>query len=322
VDILVTGGLGFLGRAVVRKLRQAGHRVTVLTRRQVSGRAGDGVTLVQDDLTREGAIAGLIGEGGFDGVCHLAGLTGIRDSFGRPAEYFDVNVGGTVNLLKAVRARHDRTGEATRIVFASSRAVYADTADAPAAETHPAVPTTPYGVTKRAAEQLLGFESLLGVTGAVALRCFNISGGAPGIVDTDTRRLVPRLVEALAGRQPPPPLGAGGTRLDLVHVADVAHAFALALDHAAPGEFRIYNVGSGTSIPLEDVVTLLERSAGRSLPRQPGAGGAANHGAVTADVSLIRRELGWAPAHDAEAIMRDAWTFAQPGLLQGSCPRA
>jgi len=317
MNVLVTGGLGFVGSAVVQELRQANHRVTILTRRAVSGHSSSEITLVQGDVTVADGVNHLINKEGFDGICHLAGLTGIRDSFARPANFFDVNVGGTVNLLKAVRTRYDRTGIATPIVFASSRAVYADTFDMPVSEAHPATPTTPYGLTKRVVEQLLGFESSLKVTGAVALRCFNISGGAPGIVDTDTQRLIPRLVGALAGNLPPPPLASGRSQLDLVHVIDVGRAFAKALDHAAPGDFHIYNVGSGATTSLEEVISLLEHSAGRMIPRGTGVSVKySNYGAVAADISMIRDDLGWAPTLDVQTIMHDAWTYAEAGSSQ------
>src|SRR5690348_18010895 len=120
--VLVTGGSGFVGRAVVRELQQRGAAVHVLTRRPASEAPPGPATVVCGDLMSAAACADLIAENDFDGICHLAGLTGIRDSFRRPVAYFDVNVGGSVNLLRAVQARHARTGRPTRIVFASSRA--------------------------------------------------------------------------------------------------------------------------------------------------------------------------------------------------------
>jgi UDP-glucose 4-epimerase len=321
VNILVTGGSGFVGRAVVQALRRAGHEVTVLTRQPASGLVQNGIRMVRGDLTSAETVADLIDVHGPAAICHLAGLTGIRDSFTRPTAYFDVNVGGTVNLLKAVRARHARTDVPTRIVFASSRAVYVNTDDAPIPETHPAVPTTPYGITKRVVEQLLGFESPSGALGATTLRCFNVAGGAPGIVDADAQRLIPRLVGALARKLPPVQLSLPGNRRDFVHVMDVGRAFVAAIDHVQPGTSRIYNVGTGTSTSYGEVVALLEQVAGQAIPRQAvSAAGAPDTDAGTADISLIHRDLGWAPTLTIEAIVRDAWHFAQAGSSERNDP--
>ncbi len=314
MNILVTGGSGFVGKAVVRELRRAGHEVTILTRRPASGPVQSGITLVRGDLTSAGAIADLIAEHGFHGICHLAGLTGIRDSFRRPTTYFDVNVGGTVNLLKAVRAGHARTGAPARVVFASSRAVYARSDNAPVPETHPAIPATPYGVTKRAVEQLLDFESQSGVLGATTLRCFNVSGGAPGITDSDTQRLIPRLVGAIAGKLPPATLGSPGNRRDFVHVMDVGRAFAAAIERVEPGMCRVYNLGTGIGTSIGEIVALLEQVAGRAVPRATTfADDAPDPDAGIADISLIRRELGWVPTMSIEALAHDAWYFAEAG---------
>ncbi len=312
MKILVTGGSGFIGRAVVRELRHVNHEVTVLTRQPAGDLGGSDVTRIQGDLTSPATVSALIDEHEFEGICHLAGLTSIRDSFAQPAAYFDVNVGGTVNLLKAAQAWQVRTGMPTRIVYASSRAVYEGTDDSPIPETHPASPATPYGLTKRVVEQLLDFESRSQALGATILRCFNAAGGIRGVVDADMRRLIPCLVAVMAGRLPPLESLAPGSRRDFVHVADAARAFAMAIDQVKPGTSRVYNLGSGASTPFGDVVARLEQAAGRKLPRAASfTEEAGDPGTGFADISLIGRELGWSPELTVDAIVRDAWYFAE-----------
>jgi UDP-glucose 4-epimerase len=312
VKVLVTGGSGFIGRAVVRELRRLDHAVTVLTRQPAGGLGGSDVTVMRGDLTSPATISSLMSGPGFEGVCHLAGLTSIRDSFTQPTAYFDVNVGGTVGLLKAVRAWHARAGIPARLVFASTRAVYGKPGNISVPEVHPAIPGTPYGLSKRVTEQLLGFESGTHVLGATTLRCFNVAGGARGNVDGDTRRVIPRLVGVMAGKLPELRSMASLSRRDFVHVTDAGRAFAIALGHVEPGTSRIYNLGSGTSTAFGEIIALLERAAGRRLPRaaefaeEPGD----SDGAV-ADISLIGRELGWSPRLAIDAIVQDAWQFAE-----------
>ena len=322
MNVLVTGGSGFVGRAVVRELRRRGHDVTVLTRQVSSGKFGSGITLVRADLTSAGDITDLVSGHGFDGICHLGGLTGIRDSFIRPATYFDVNVGGAVNLLKGVRVRYRRTGTPTAIVFASSRAVYAPTPEVPIAETHPAIPASPYGVTKRAVEQLLDFEKSSGGLGATILRCFNVAGGAEGIVDSDEDRLIPRLIGAIDKRLPPVQLGSLRNRRDFVHVMDVARAFAAGLDRVETGTCRVYNVGTGHATMLGEVLALLEQVSGKTVPRDmQGADGPPDTHQGVADISLIRADLGWAPTLNIKQIVCDSWKFSQMSSPERSGPR-
>lgn len=312
MNILVTGGSGFIGRAVVCELRRRNHEITVLTRRPEGELDRSDVSVLRGDLMSPATISALASGPGFEGICHLAGLTSVRDSFMQATAYFDVNVGGTVGLLKAVRAWHGRTGIPTRMVFASSRAVYARITENPVPEIHLATPETPYGLTKRVVEQLLGFESNSPVLGATTLRCFNVAGGASGNVDGDTRRLIPRLVGVMAGKLPELGSIASGSRRDFVHVLDAGRAFAAAFQRTEPGTARIYNLGSGTGTSFGQIIALLERVVGRRLPRaadftdEPED----SDGAV-ADIALIGRELGWSPRLDIGTIVHDAWYHAE-----------
>jgi UDP-glucose 4-epimerase len=271
--------------------------------------------VVRGDLSCAETVDELVRQLDFDGICHLAGLTGIRDSLSRPTTYFDVNLGIAINILKAVRSRYARTGRPTRIVFASTRAVYARAKDELVAETYPAAPASPYGVTKRAVEQLMEFESRSGIIGAVILRCFNVSGADQGIVDHQPR-LIPNLIDAIRGTLPPVQLNSLQSRRDFVHVLDVGRAFVTALDSSQPGQYRVYNVGSGQGVSVERVLRLLEEVSGRPVPHLPApeelfrAGHAEDPDAGIADISLIQRELRWEPRRSIEKLVSDAWSFS------------
>ncbi len=304
--VLVTGGLGFIGQAVTRDLLRHGHQVVVLTR----GRAGRGVPagaeIAAADLTDRAAVAGVVRDGGFDGVCHLAALTRVRDSFADPLTYFDVNVSGTLYLLQALAEA--RAGDAApRFVLGSTSAVYG-AQDGHLREDSPTRPGNPYGASKLAAEQLVGFQAATGAIAAVTLRCFAVAGAVDGLGDDDTTRIIPRALAVAAGDEPQVMINGDGTAVrEFVHVIDVATAYRLALEAAAPGENPVWNVGSGRPVTVADVVETVRRITGRPIPteHQPPK---PEPKVLMADNSRILAELGWRPAHsDLDEIVRDGW---------------
>lgn len=303
--VLVTGGLGFIGQAVTRDLLRHGHQVVVLTRgrtRPVSA----GAEVAAADLTDRAAVAGVVRGGGFDGVCHLAALTRVRDSFADPLGYFDVNVSGTLYLLQALAEA--RPGAVPRFVFGSTGAVYGSR-DGQLQEVSPTQPGNPYGASKLAAEQMVGYQAAAGALAAVTLRCFSVAGAVDGLGDDDTTRIIPRALAVAAGDEPQVMVNGDGSAVrEFVHVADVATAYRLALDAAVTGEHRVWNVGSGRGVTVADVVETVHRVTGRPVPveHQPPK---PEPQVLMADNSRIRAELGWEPRHsDLEEIVRDGWT--------------
>jgi UDP-glucose 4-epimerase len=284
---LVTGGRGYVGRAVVAELVAHGHAVDVLGRDNA-------------DLGDPAALGPL---GTYDAVCHLAAFTRVRDSFADPLSCYAVNLGGTINLLKAL----DRGEAPVRLVFLSTAAVYGGREGTLTEETPPR-PESPYASSKLAAEWLIGRQAALGRLGAVTLRCFNIAGSVAGRADQDPTRLIPNAVGAASGRLGPLVVnGDGSTVREYVHVADVATACRLALARAVPGTHEVYNLGTGTGLSVSDVVATLERVTGRELPVVHGPARDEPRRLV-ADPTLARDRLGWTPRHSTpEEILRSAW---------------
>lgn len=202
--VLVTGGLGYVGRAVAVELTRAGHEVTVLThaaRPRVGPPAG--ATLARGDLRDGSAVTDLVAVGGYQGVCHLAALTQVRESFEQPVRYHEVNVSGTVALLRAFEDETERTGEPARVVFASTAAVYGAVDGERIGEDHPTRPTSPYGASKLAAENLLTHQAATGRIGAISLRTFNAAGAVDGVGDTDLTRVIRRRSRSPRGSSRP-----------------------------------------------------------------------------------------------------------------------
>jgi UDP-glucose 4-epimerase len=305
--VLVTGAGGFVGRALVHRLVEAGHDVTAVTRRAWSEHPA-GVRSVVADVLDSGAIMSAIDEGEPEGVCHLAALTHVRDSFQEPVRYFSVNVTGTLHVLQALGQLADRTGRVPRLVFGSTVAVYGVVGKQPITEDAPPLPTTPYGVTKLAADRAIGFQAATGALAAVSLRCFNVAGATPQTCDTDLTRVIPKALAVAAGTEPYLVMNGDGSSIrDYLHVADLADAYLAALDAAEPGRHAIYNTGSGLAVSLRDVVDSVERVTARQIAIRPNPP-QNEPPALLADNSRIRGELAWEPRRSQlDTIIRDAW---------------
>ncbi|MBE1537463.1 NAD-dependent epimerase/dehydratase family protein [Actinomadura algeriensis] len=292
--ILVTGAGGYIGYAVARRLAAAGHEVDGLVRRRTA--LPRGVRPVPGDLL------GDLPAGPYDGVCHLAALTRVRESFDDPLAYYETNVGGTLALLRAL----GRDG--TRVVFGSTAAVYGTAARRPIPETAATAPAGPYGATKLAAEEMIRHHARTGAIGATILRTFNVSGSVDGRPDPDPTRLIPRALAVAAGHAPSMEINGDGLAVrEYLHVDDLAAAYVRALEAAArPGEDRVYNVGTGSGAAVHAVIAEVERVTGRPVPavRRPAR---PEPPELVCDASAIRADLGWRASRALPEIIADAW---------------
>ncbi|WUI02305.1 NAD-dependent epimerase/dehydratase family protein [Spirillospora sp. NBC_00431] len=292
--VLVTGAAGYAGYAVGRRLVAAGHDVDGLVRRRAG--VADGVRPVRGDLLDPDGLPG----GPYDGVCHLAALTRVRESFDDPLRYFTANVQGTVNLLRAV--------DADRVVFGSTAAVYGTPERQPIPESEHTAPASPYGASKLAAEQAVRFHARTGAIGAVVLRTFNVAGSVEGRVDPDETRLIPKALAVAAGHAPHLEINGDGLAVrEYLHVDDLAAAYVRALEAVRPGEERVYNVGSGAGAAVHEVVAAVEEATGRPVPtlRRPAR---PEPPVLVCDASAVRAGLGWRPERSAlPEIIASSW---------------
>lgn len=304
--VLVTGAFGFLGTAVVRRLALAGHEVVALTSRAQGQAFTSGVaSVVRGDIRDASAMARAVT--GIDAVCHLAALTRVRESFERPHEYFDVNRGGTAALLSAMSAEAERTGKPLRIVHASTAAVYGTPVHQPIDENAPTTPTSPYGESKLAADQLILAEAEAGKLSAVIFRIFNIAGAVAGQTDGDQSRIIPKALAVARGTASHMQVNGDGSAVrDFVHVDDLARAFAIAIDHPLDANASVFNVGA-TGASVAEIIATVQQVTGKLLPvehlpprPEPPR--------LLADTTRIRAELGWKPERSSLVEMvDDAW---------------
>ncbi|WP_169736681.1 NAD-dependent epimerase/dehydratase family protein [Pseudonocardia spinosispora] len=272
----MTGASGYLGRALVRALADAGHEPVAPARADI----GDPAVY-----------------GGADAVCHLAGLAQARASWDRPLDFFDVNVGGTTSVLRAMAAARVGT-----LVFASTAAIYGAPAEQPMSERLPDDPPHPYASSKAVAETVIGWEVARRGLAATVLRLSNLAGGA----DLDESRLLPRVLAAARSGEPITVNGDGRAVRDYLHVSDAAEAFVAALHTPGPpGVTRRYTIGSGVGSSVTEVIAAVERVTGRVV--------AVTHGppadeppALVCDPTLAMTELGWRPRRaTVPDILRD-----------------
>jgi UDP-glucose 4-epimerase len=297
--VLVTGASGFVGYAVAKLLIERGHDVLGLTRSPGSA-LPERVGRVHGDLSPDVLLAVLEG---MDGVCHLAARTRVRESRTDPLGYWQTNVGGTLALLHAMSTTGTR-----RLVLASTCGVYGDQTTQPMNESTPTAPSSPYGTSKLAADNAAMDLADTGAIGAISLRAFNIAGALPGHPDPDETRLLPRMMAVQRGTAPELVVNGDGDAIrDFVHVADMAEAFALALEACEPGTARVYNIGSGRPTRVRDVISTVEQVTGRPVARR-NVPPAAEPQELLADSKAIQTDLGWNPRHsDLRKIVEDAW---------------
>jgi UDP-arabinose 4-epimerase len=254
-------------------------------------------------------------------IFHFAALAYVGESVVDPQRYYRNNVGGTINLLQAMRAAAVR-----KLVFSSTCAVYGAPGKIPIPENHPQAPLNPYGHSKRMVEQMLADAAVAYGLRSVSLRYFNAAGADPqaeiGEDHDPETHLIPLALEAAAGVRTrltihgtDYPTRDGTCIRDYVHVADLADAHVLALRHLArnPGA-SAFNLGNGGGFTVREVIAAAERVTGRKIlvregPRRPG-----DPPALVGNASTARRKLGWKPRYrDLEAIIDTAWRWRQSG---------
>ncbi|MDQ3153726.1 MAG: NAD(P)-dependent oxidoreductase [Actinomycetota bacterium] len=287
--VVITGGSGFVGRALVAALRARGQDVSVVDRTE----HGDVPTVV-GELTDPG-VRDLALDGDVAGVVHLAAITSVLRSIDAPADTVRMNVEVTGNLLEECRTRG-----IDRFILASTNAVVGDVGHARVDETAPLRPLTPYGATKAACEMLLsGYAGAYGMA-ACALRFTNIYG--PGMTHKDS--FVPRLMRAALTGETVSVYGDGLQRRDLVHVDDVVAAITSAWDRRYTGTAII---GAGESVTVLELVEAVRAVTGCALPAEHVPAKPGEMPAVIVDVSRARADLGYRPAVSLTDGLATVW---------------
>ena len=295
MQILVTGGAGFIGSHLVERLLATGHMVAILDdfndfydprikHANIAGFAKD-VAVHRVDLRDDASVRNLFHREKFEVIVHLAARAGVRPSIQHPQLYYDTNVTGTLHLLEAARVKGVK-----RFIFASSSSVYGASKIVPFSEDQHLTQTlSPYAATKIAGEFLCSTYSHLYQLRVVALRYFTVYGPRqrPDLaIHQFTRRI--------HAEQPIEQFGDGTTRRDYTYIDDVIQGTMAALHYEGP-RFDIFNLGESETIQLKDLIVAIENALGKKakinqLSEQPG-----DMPLTCADISKARKLLGYKP---------------------------
>jgi UDP-glucose 4-epimerase len=321
MNILVTGGAGFIGSIVVSELLARGHRVTILDSLEKGHREAlpKGATFIQGDLGSDRALAQAFAQGPVDGVMHFAAYIEAGESMRVPARYFRNN---TANAMRLVEAAIDHG--VRKFICSSTAAVYGDPEYLPIDERHPTRPSNAYGMAKLFTDQALDWVARLQGMQCISLRYFNASGAGPDLGE-DHRpetHLVPILLEAAQGKRATVslygtdyPTPDGTCVRDYIHVLDLAQAHVLALESDLSGPRHVFNLGNGKGFSNREVIAAVERITGRAIPVEEAPRRPGDSAALVASSEKIRRELGWVPRFpDLEDIINSSyrWMTSHP----------
>lgn len=330
MSILVSGGAGYIGSHTVLALLEKGYDVVVFDNyanscpesiRRVEELTGKKVKLYEADMMDEKSIERIFDENpDITALIHFAGLKAVGESVQKPIEYYENNIGGTLNLLKVMRAHNVKN-----IIFSSSATVYGTPEKVPISEDAPkGVCTNPYGWTKSMIEQILtDVHTSDNDWKVVLLRYFNPIGAHPsGRIGEDPQgipnNLVPYIAQVAVGRREQVNVFGNdykthdGTGVrDYIHVCDLADGHVKALEklEKSSGGVQIYNLGTGIGYSVLDVIKAYEKACGKTLkyaicPRRSG-----DIDENYSNPTKALNELGWKAKYGIDDMCRDSWNW-------------
>ena len=315
MNILVTGGAGYIGSVTAEALIKEGHSVSVYDSLVTGHRKAvpDGVNFIEADLADSHTLIETFTKNKFDAVMHFAAFIEAGESMKDPGRFYQNNFTNALTLIEtAVRAG------VKRFVLSSTAAVF-KSSEEPLNEESPLGPTNVYGHTKLMVEQALDWYREIHGLHFAALRYFNACGAMPnrGEAHQPESHLIPLVLRVALGQNDSIkifgadyPTRDGTCIRDYVHIADLADAHILALGGLSERDRLIYNLGSGHGYSVREVIDTARQVTGQLIqsiehPRRPG-----DSARLVASSERIKRELGWNPKHDnLLEIISSAWDW-------------
>lgn len=329
--ILVTGGTGFIGSHTIVELIAAGYEVEIIDNLynskvsvldKIAEITGVKPKFYEVDLLDAAALEKVFAENSYQAVIHFAGLKAVGESVEQPLKYYENNICGTINLLKAMQKHGVK-----EMIFSSSATVYGEPEQARCDETMPVGRdlSNPYGRTKYFIEEMLQDVARSDAEFKVTiLRYFNpIGAHSSGLIGEDPNgipnNLMPIIMKVAAGEIPELaiygndyPTADGSCIRDYIHVVDLAKGHVAALDKLGQDEqVQIYNLGSGKGTSVFEMVKAFSEASGRALPHKVTARRAGDLPELCADASRAERKLGWKTELTIADAMRDTLNYLQ-----------
>ncbi len=327
MNVLVTGGAGYIGSHAALRLLIDGHAVTIVDDLSRGNRGavdalmplGD-ARFVEAGLADRAGLERVLRQRSIDTVMHFAALAYVGESVQIPLQYYRANTAGALTLLEAMDACGVR-----KLVFSSTCATYGEPPPEciPITESCPQRPVNPYGRSKLVVEQMLrDHQAATGDEFAfAALRYFNVAGcdadGRLGEVHDPETHLIPICLQAALGQRDRVTIFGtdydtpDGTCIrDYVHVEDLIDAHVMAMDALKPGRAMVYNVGIGAGVSVREVINAAHRVTGVDFAVTEGGRRPGDPPSLYADASRIRSELGWTARYtDLDEIVGTAWKW-------------
>ncbi|WP_180117745.1 UDP-glucose 4-epimerase GalE [Acinetobacter sp. YH12096] len=328
VNVLVTGGAGYIGSHTCVELLNAGHSVVVLDNlcnssaeslARVQQLTGKTLQFIQGDIRDAAALDAVFAAHQIDAVIHFAGLKAVGESQQIPLSYFDNNIAGSISLVQAMQRAH-----VFKLVFSSSATVYDEANISPLNEEMPTgMPSNNYGYTKLIVEQLLQKAALADERWSIALlRYFNPVGAhQSGQIGEDPQgipnNLMPYVTQVAVGRRDKlsifgndyDTVDGTGVR-DYIHVVDLANAHLCALNHRLKTQgCRAWNIGTGNGISVKQIRDTFERVNGIEIPFEYVPRREGDVATSFADNARAVAELDWQPQYGLEDMLKDSWNW-------------
>lgn len=328
MKILVTGGAGYIGSHTCVELLSEGYEVVIVDNlynasekavERIMEITGKQVTFYRADIRDYEEMSRIFAKEKPQAVIHFAGLKAVGESVAKPLEYYENNIGGTINLCKAMRENGCKN-----IIFSSSATVYGEPAFIPITEECPkGVCTNPYGWTKHMLEQILtDLQKADSEWNVILLRYFNpIGAHKSGRIGEDPKgipnNLLPYVAQVAIGKLPQvgvfgndynTPDGTGVR--DYIHVVDLAKGHVKAINKLMenPG-VKVYNLGTGKGYSVLDVIHAFEKACGKKIPYQMKERRPGDIATCYSDASLAKKELGWEAEYGIEEMCADSWRW-------------
>ncbi len=319
MSVLVTGGAGYVGSAIMERLVANGETVACLDNFSTGHHEAicDGVDLIDGSIMDEQLVAATLSQYKVETVVHCAALSIVQHSNRVPLEYFENNVVGAHVVLKAMVGCDVR-----RFVLSSTAAVYGNPTAIPISESHAIAPINAYGRSKRMIEQMLEWHTRAYDLSFVSLRYFNAAGATSrfGEDHSPETHLIPLVLEAAMRNQPGLLVYGndystpdGSCHRDYIHVVDLADAHVRAIEYLRNGgNSDTFNLGVGEGHSVFEVIRAAERATGRSIsyeivPRREG-----DATTLVASNEKAKSMLNWVPVKSTlDEIVEDAWRWKQ-----------